>query len=214
MKLHTVMVTYNRLESTKQSIASFLETVTVPWSLTIVDNGSTDGTREWLADHGPFKARTVALGENRYPGYACNLGWSYAPDDATHLQRADNDWTFLPGWCDVVQEAFENPLVGQVGLRTDREESDRHGKPIPWNVGGNNIIRRSLWDAGLRYDERPWPELPAGHSEDTYLSPAVSAMGFEWQRVAKPCIVGNSRESKRDPYYIASYKARRIYGFR
>jgi hypothetical protein len=114
----------------------------------------------------------------------------------------------------VVQEAFENPLVGQVGLRTDREESDRHGKPIPWNVGGNNIIRRSLWDAGLRYDERPWPELPAGHSEDTYLSPAVSAMGFEWQRVAKPCIVGNSRESKRDPYYIASYKARRIYGFR
>ena len=44
VNLHTVMVTYNRLELTKQAIASYLETATGPWSLIVVDNASTDGT--------------------------------------------------------------------------------------------------------------------------------------------------------------------------
>ncbi len=219
MKLHTVMVTYNRLESTQQSIESYLDTVTVPHSLTIVDNGSTDGTVEWLLDEFPFglwdrcedgkqQCYVMCLAENKYPGYACNYGWENAPADATHLQRADNDWTFLPGWCHQVERAFRDPKVGQVGLRTQKEE------PVVYNVGGNNIIRRELWDAGLRYDERPWTELPAGHSEDTYMSPAVEAMGWKWVRVRQPCIRGNSVESHDDPYYQASYRARRIYGFR
>jgi glycosyltransferase involved in cell wall biosynthesis len=211
VKLHTVMVTYNRLECTKQSIASYLETVTVPFTLTIVDNGSDDKTipwiRRWLRETSA-DAQLIPLTWNRYPGYGCNRGWETTPDDATHLQRADNDWTFLPGWCDHVEKAFRDPTVGQVGLRTQKEE------PVSYNVGGNNIIRRELWDAGLRYDERPWTELPAGHSEDTYLSPAVAAMGYRWVRVKRPCIVGNSVESKDDPYYQASYRARRIYGFK
>lgn len=213
MKLHTVFITHDRLECTKQSVSSFLETVTVPWTLTIVDNASTDGTREWLRDS-PWATSTIWLSENMYPGYATNTGWEHAPADADFLQRADNDWTFLPGWCDTVQQAFEDPQVGQVGLRTDKEECFPNGQTVPWNVGGNNIIRRSLWDNGLRYDERPWTELPAGHSEDTYLSPAVEAMGYTWRRVARPCIIGNSVESHHDPYYQRSYRARRIYGFK
>lgn len=211
MKLHTVMITYDRLDCTQKSINSFLETVTVPYTLTIVDNGSTDGTPEWL-DRLEFDA--VLFSDNKYPGYACNRGWERAPLDADFLQRADNDWTFLPGWCERVQEQFEDPNVGQVGLRTAREEVFPNGQTVPWNVGGNNIIRRELWDQGLRYDERPWPELPAGHSEDTYLSPAVQAMGYKWTRVKRPCILGNSVESREDPYYQRSYAARRIYGFK
>ncbi len=206
VKLHTVMVTYNRLESTRQSFDSYLQTVSVPWTFTFVDNGSTDGTREWILEAMGIYPY-VLLDENKYPGYATNRGWEQAPADATHLHRADNDWTFLPGWCDQVARMFKDPKVGQVGLRTQREE------PVSYNVGGNNVIRRELWDAGLRYDERPWTELPAGHSEDTYLSPAVESMGYKWVRVRQPCIVGNSIESHDDPYYQASYRARRIYGY-
>ena len=190
--------------------------MSVPYYLVVADNGSTDGTVEWIESQfwqGRINGK-VLLPENRYPGYAVNRGWELAPDDATYLHRADNDWTFLPGWCDHVKRAFADPEVGQVGLRTDREEVFPNGVTVPWNVGGNNIIRRELWDAGLRYDERPWPELPAGHSEDTYLSPAVEAMGYRWTRVRRPCIVGNSVESRDDPYYQASYRARRIYGFK
>ena len=75
MKLHTVFITYNRLELTKRAIASYLETVTVPYTMSVVDNGSTDGTADWSAGTDGSHPQSHLLAENRYPGYATNLGW-------------------------------------------------------------------------------------------------------------------------------------------
>jgi glycosyltransferase involved in cell wall biosynthesis len=209
--LHSVMITYDRLYATKLALASYLETVTVPYTLVIVDNGSDKDTVQWILDSGH---NFCLFGKNHYPGFACNTGWERAPDNATFLHRMDNDWAYHPGWCDQLAAAFQDPKVGQVGLRTDAEES-HNGVPIPWNVGGNCVIRRELWDAGLRYDERPWTKLPPGHSEDTYMSPAVAAMGYKWKRVAEPCIYGVSTDENRtNPYYNRSWGARRIYGLK
>jgi O-antigen biosynthesis protein len=43
-----MMVTYNRLNLTKQTFDSFFQTTTSPYRLIIVDNGSADGTVEYL----------------------------------------------------------------------------------------------------------------------------------------------------------------------
>jgi glycosyltransferase involved in cell wall biosynthesis len=207
MKLHTVFITYNRLELTKQAIESYLETVSVPFSYLIVDNGSSDDTGLWLETH--HRGRNMAFAVNRYPGYASNRGWEIAPTDADFLHRADNDFKFLPGWCDEVIERFQDPTLGQLGLRTDEEEQ-LHGVPAPFNVGGNNIIRRELWDKGLRYDERPWPEYPPGYSEDSFFSPAVEKMGYRWERVRRPCIESLASGDWSDEYYQRSYGDRHI----
>lgn len=212
MKLHTVFITYNRLELTQQAIASYLATVDVPFSLWIVDNASTDGTQEWLlSTETPEHPLLTLYGyslleENRYPGYACNQGWLCAPADATHLHRADNDFAFLPGWRAEVARMFKTrPNLGQVGLRTDEEESF-----IVTNVGGNCVISREIWDKGIRYDETPWPEYPAGYSEDSYFSPVVKKMGYMWTRVKAPCIVSLASGDLTDPYYLQSYTDRNI----
>lgn len=202
MKLHTVFITYNRLELTKRALASYLETVSVPYTYVVVDNGSTDGTEEWLNAEGH---EAILLGRNTYPGFACNRGWELADGYVDFLHRADNDFTFLPGWCKEVERRFIKPKVGQVGLRTGEEELF-----APWNVGGNCVIRRRLWDLGLRYDETPWPELPIGFSEDSFFSPEVEKMGFEWTRVKKSCIVSIASGDWDDEYYQESYGARRI----
>lgn len=206
MKLHTCFITYNRLDLTKQAISSYLETVTLPYTYVVVDNASSDGTREWLGEQGH---PAILLPENRYPGYACNAGWAAAPADATLLHRADNDFRFLPGWCEQVEHKFQTQKVGQLGLRTADEEL--HAKT---NVGGNCVIRRRLWDEGLRYDERTWPEIAEqvgpGHSEDSILSPIVREMGYRWTRVNAPCIVPLSAGSWADPYYQRSYGDRGI----
>jgi glycosyltransferase involved in cell wall biosynthesis len=189
-----------------RAVATYLETVSVPYTFCVVDNASTDGTREWLLHN---VANFHLLERNRYPGYACNLGWSTAGEDVTHLHRADNDFEFLPGWCENVIKAFgKGRKVGQVGLRTGAEELWHHN-----NVGGNNIIRKELFDEGLRYVEAPWTDrsvFPAGWSEDSFFSPAVAEMGYAWKRVKKPCIRPISFESWDDPYYQSSWGDRSI----
>ena len=203
MKLYTVFITYNRLALTKQAINSYLETVRLPYSYVVVDNFSVDGTQEWLIAEGH---PCVLLGGNFYPGYACNRGWETAPDDATLLHRADNDFAFLPYWDQEVTKRFKaNVHLGQLGLRTDKEELF-----APSNVGGNNVIRRELWDEGLRYDERHWQKYPPGFSEDSFFSPAVEKMGYRWDRVKRPCIKSLADGDWDDPYYAKSYGDRRI----
>jgi hypothetical protein len=216
VKIHTTFVTFNRLALTKQALASYLETVSVAFTYSLVDNASTDGTDTWVFSElwkiAPG-GRHHLLTENRYPGYACNLGWEEAPADATHLHRADNDHIFLPGWCEEVERVFGAAKVGQVGLRTAQEELfDKN------NTGGNCVIRRELWDAGLRWDERTWPELRdqigPGITEDSLMSQAVVKMGYTWTRVKQPCIQPISPETPDDPdwpYYRKAWDDRGIH---
>lgn len=207
MKLHTVFITYNRLELTKRAIESYLETVTLQHRIVVADNGSTDGTVEWLEHETDLNLNLY--GENFYPGKACNIAWDDFTDDTTHLHRADNDFMFLPGWCEEVERRFRNRNLGQLGLRTDAEEL--HAEH---NVGGNCIIRRELWEAGLRYDERPWPqirdEVGPGYTEDSFLSGQVEKMGWRWGRVRVPCIQPIGYESAEDSYYRETWAARGI----
>jgi len=205
VKLHTVVISYNRLELTKQVIETYHATVSVPHSIVVVDNGSDDDTVHWLQrSHALGMFGLILLGRNFYPGYACNRGFAWAAEDASFLHRQDNDFAFLPGWCDELWQAFQDPAVGQVGLRTDDEELN-----APWNVGGCNVIRRELWDQGLRWDERPWSEL-GGTTEDYYWSQGVKNLGYRWTRVARPSILTLASGDLTDPYYIESYGVRGI----
>jgi GT2 family glycosyltransferase len=202
-RLHTVFVSYNRVELTRRAVASYLDTVTLEHTAVIVDNGSNAETREWLTTSSPFPV--LMLPENRYPGAATNIGFRMAPDDVDLLHRADNDFEYLPGWCDEVVARFAaEPRLGQLGLRTDEEELH-----APWNVGGNAVIRAELFATGLRYDERPWAELGAT-TEDYYMSQAVEARGHKWGRVTRPCIRPISVESADDPYYRETWGVRGI----
>lgn len=209
-RLHSVIVSYNRRELTAQAVESYIETVSIPCALVIVDNGSDRETIEWLNLLPEFfgNLSVVLLGENRFPGFATNHGWELADEETTLLHRADNDFAFLPDWCDEVLERFQDESLGQLGLRTDAEEL-HNGH----NVGGNCVIRKQLFDEGLRYDERTWDQISRkvpGYTEDSFMSPAVRKMGWDWGRVKKPCIVSLSREDPDDPYYQRTWKLRGI----
>lgn len=210
MKLHSVIISYQRRELTEKAIDSYLETVTLPHTLWVVDNGSPPDIQEWLRyqfQHGILDGVHI-YEENQYPGRATNEVWDQAPDDATHLHRADNDFVFLPGWCEEVAERFaDDGRLGQLGMRTDEEELN-----AMWNVGGNCVVRRDVFMSGVRYDETPWPEFPAGFTEDSFYSPAMIKAGWLWDRVHRPCIAPTSTESPEDPYYRQTWADRGIHG--
>ncbi len=157
MRLHAVIVSYKRPALTVDTIESFQATITVPHTLIVVDNGSPN--RQWMADDRAPSCDVLLLDRNRYPGYACNRGWQLAPADATLLMRSDNDTLWLPGWCDEMLLAFTDPTVGQYGPVAAGDEE--WTSVANWPCGGNNVIRRALWDDGLRYSEEPWPTLEA-----------------------------------------------------
>lgn len=189
--LHAVIVSYRRLPLLKACVESFLETVTLPFTLVIVDNGSPADVVRWIAP--PCQAGAdlgytpLLLPRNYYPGFATNRGWEMAPPNATLLMRSDNDSIWLPGWCTEMAAAFDDPTVGQYGPIADGDEP--WTAIDGWPVGGNSIIRRSLYDQGLRYSETPWPEAKMQEDEALYL--AVRALGYRRVWGTRPGLIYN-----------------------
>jgi glycosyltransferase involved in cell wall biosynthesis len=200
VKLLTVVVSYKRPDLLKRTVKSYRKTVTADHYLLIVDNKSDSKTRRWLRDCGED---VIFLPENRYPGAATNLGWQTGLEqiDADFLHRSDNDFEYQPGWCDEVEAQFANPQLGQLGLRTAEEEGNVGA------VGGCSIIRRAIWDAGIRYSEAPWNVMPW---EDTQMTSDVQAAGYVWNRVTRPCATHIGIASSQDPYYQETFNVRNI----
>ena len=191
MKLLICMVTYNRLSYTKRTLRTLWATIQVPYYLVIVDNASTDGTQEYLgnlvdrnrANHVIFNT------ENYYPGKACNIGWREGLEeypDATHLMRLDNDMHFEKGWDLRSQEYFKNiDRLGQLGLDFDGGENKvpqyYNGMGLiefPGCVGGPCIIRREIFDSGMRYDESRWEGSRSKLQEDSRFSREIKNDGW------------------------------------
>lgn len=197
----TVVVSYRRLRLLKQTLRSYEETVTGDHHLIVVDNHSDYRTRRWLRESGHD---VIFLPENRYPGYATNFGWTAGllRHNATLLHRSDNDGVYLPGWADHVRDRFAaDPYLGQLGLRTVEEEG------AVGAVGGFAVLRRALWDNGLRYSELPWTECSF---EDGVLSHQVEGSGWRWERVTQRCCEHAGICSSKDPYYKETFGVRGI----
>lgn len=175
--LHATLVSYKRPGLTVETLMSWRETTKAPGltrSLVVVDNGSSPGVIDVLTalDWDAL----LLLPRNFFPGYATNRGWALMPPQTTLLQRIDNDTRFLPGWAADMLAAFDDPEVGQFGPIAAGDE-ELIAMPV-WPVGGNSIIRREIYDAGVRYHELPWS--PGFRSDDTCLFDEIRERG--WKR--------------------------------
>lgn len=196
--LLTVLISYNRPGLLDRTLTSYLNTVTLPHTLVVVDNGSDQETLDYLYAHSGYTL--MPLGENRYPGYATNFGWGMNAGGHQLLHRSDNDVEYLPGWCEEIIRMLEtHHEVGQLGLRTLEEEGPHAA------VGGNCVIRRELFDAGVRYRDEPWGAVV---HEDGYLAQEVTASGWAWARAERPCIVHLGEADMDDAYYQESFRVR------
>lgn len=190
------MITHNREEYTRKTLKYLKDTITVPSYIVVVDNLSTDGTRKYLKQlsKGYLVDKVILNDGNYYPGKATNIGWYEGLKEypeATHLMRLDNDMHLEPSWDIVAKEYFDRiPELGQLGIDHDAldhpkaklREQEINGmilNPWPGCVGGPNIIRRKIWDMGVRYSEMMWDDgrnSPA--QEDSDLSKTIKNLGY------------------------------------
>lgn len=130
MKVSFIIPLYNRLDLTQPCLESLLATLPrgLDHEIILVDDGSTDGTREWIQALGtPFR---VLLNE-RNLGYAGtnNRGAAAAAGDI--LALLNSDLVLTPGWLEpmlaILRRKPRAGIVGNVQFRAATGELDHIG---------------------------------------------------------------------------------------
>ena len=112
-----VICTRNRLPSLKRSVEATLAIETTrKWELIVVDNGSSDGTSDYLRDLRASTGRQLLTVYQPRPGLgrARNSGWRAAR--APIIAFTDDDCYVTSDYVDAVISAFESdPSIAAIG---------------------------------------------------------------------------------------------------
>ncbi|MDZ4720212.1 MAG: glycosyltransferase [Roseiflexaceae bacterium] len=136
-----IMLTWNGLAVTQACIASIrAHTLATLYQLIVVDNGSTDGTREWLRDQPDITliANTTNLGFTR----GNNQGMAAAPTDHDILLLNNDTLMTQDGWLNRLRAvAHSEPTNGIVGctLLHTNGRLQHAGTVMPDNLWGYQI---------------------------------------------------------------------------
>ena len=162
MTIDLVLITFNRLEYTKLALGSVLSDPREEFSLTIWDNGSTDGTVEYLKNEvdDPRIADIVFSKKNLGQTTAVNQVWGRSKADL--LGKLDNDCLVTPRWSRKLAEAhndidnlgviacwhypldeFDEDAAREAGKiqRFGKHQILRH----PWTCGTGLLIKRDTF---------------------------------------------------------------------
>lgn len=123
-KVSIIVLTYNQLKYTKRCIRS-IKKYTNPnqYELIVVDNLSTDGTRDWLKCQKNIKICLNSKNEGFPKG--CNIGISLA-NPKNHILLLNNDTVVTSNWLKNLQEALESKKeIGAVGAVSNHNENDQ-----------------------------------------------------------------------------------------
>ena len=112
MKLSIITLTYNKLKYTKKYIESLFK-YTKDFELIIVDNGSTDGTREYLQSLNNVKL--IFNDENIGFSKGNNQGLTIA--EGEYIAFLNNDILLYPKWFEECEKVFLKENAAFVGPR-------------------------------------------------------------------------------------------------
>ena len=114
-----VVLCHNQLPHTQACLTSLLRWTPWPLEVLAVDNGSTDGTGEFLRQLARIDPRVRPLHSPRNLGFAGgnNLALRQAAGD--YLVLLNNDTVVTPGWLARLLAAATDPAVGMAGPSTN-----------------------------------------------------------------------------------------------
>ena len=108
MNISVIIPTFNRKETLKRAIQSVLMQSYTPYEIIVIDDGSDDGTKEWLKDKYPNVKYIYQM--NSGVSSARNKGIKFARGDWIALLDSDDEW--LPSKLkDQANEIESNPAA-------------------------------------------------------------------------------------------------------
>jgi glycosyltransferase involved in cell wall biosynthesis len=148
--VHLVFISYNRLDYTRKALVSVLKDPEEAFKLTVWDNASTDGTRDFLREevNDPRIDDVILSDKNTGQIYPLNVIWSASRSDL--LGKLDNDCLVTPGWTRTLARAHADvPELGVVAcwhfMEDDFDYERARSKIV--ELGGHRIMRHP-WTCG------------------------------------------------------------------
>jgi GT2 family glycosyltransferase len=152
----TIVLTWNGLDMIRSFLDSYRECTRIPTRLIIIDNGSTDGTAEFLKtvnSAGDLEIKTVLNTENA--GFVKGMNQGIGLSSAPFVCLANNDLSFTKGWLEEIVSVFEsnkeigvlNPASNNLGIRQELSlKSKGIFAEMPFCIGFCMVIRRQVID--------------------------------------------------------------------
>jgi GT2 family glycosyltransferase len=112
------IATLDRLPLLRRTLDAFFENTTLAFELFVIDNGSKDGTREYLGSEveGREGVTIVRNDKNRGVAFAVNQGWS-GSSHQDYVVKLDDDILVPPRWDEELAEMCDRiPNAGCVGI--------------------------------------------------------------------------------------------------
>ncbi len=121
-----VIVTHNQLEYTRQCLDSIRQLTDEPYELIVVDNGSTDGTVEYLRALPDVR---VIANRRRTAGFPAAVNQGIAVAAGRQVLLLNNDVVVTTGWLGRMLRALHSdPKIGLVGPRSNLRERSAAGR--------------------------------------------------------------------------------------
>lgn len=159
-KIDVILLTCNNLQNTKQCI-NHLYQFTDNFGLIILDNGSTDGTVEYLKELSKQKDNITLFFSEKNLGIIKGRNAAYKLSEETDfIFFIDNDQYVQEGWLDSYLEIMENfDLVGIEAwvMRTDFFPIKKISSPIDnfsYVGAGGMMVKKKVIDSIGLFDER------------------------------------------------------------
>jgi glycosyltransferase involved in cell wall biosynthesis len=168
MKIGIHITTYNRFELTEKCILSLFLSNPEDIEIVIVDNNSTDKTKNYLQNlkHKDLK-QIIYNNENKGLGYAVNQGWDILQNSCDILAWMDNDFLYEPGWDKNVRACFSELGVDFITGLSNQTVKQKHPVSEPKttksgigkyvlteNFGGGNFLLTKFYKNKIIYVEK------------------------------------------------------------
>lgn len=214
-----VIPTFNRLDLTRACLEG-LRSTAPDAEIIVVDNGSTDGTREFLRAEQKARRLTCLLNEENIGfGKACNRAAALAT--GANVLLLNNDIVPKPGWLEALLRELDDPEVGIVGSRLlypdgriqhagadftaigETEHVHRFAagddpavtvtRDYPVVTGASLLVRGELWAALGGFDEGYWMYV-----EDVDLCIRAWQLGYRVRYAADSVLIHHESASSPD----------------
>ncbi len=128
-----IMLTFNALDMTRQTIASIEAHTAYPYELVLVDNASSDGTVEYLRELEQSRPNVRVIFNSENKGFSAGNNQGARIAEGHYICLLNNDVLVADGWLEDLIEAFDrDEKIGMVSAVTNKASGLQVLKDVPY----------------------------------------------------------------------------------